>query len=153
MRPLGTHRGLAFYTLGQRGGLTIGGQPGRAEEPWYVAAKDAARNALIVVQGHDHPLPHAAPRWRRQIFTGSPHRPPNSSRVPAKVRYRQADEPCRVTVLDDGRVHLEFQPQRAVTPGQYVVLYDGDRCLGGGVIETVARAERRKHCAAPRARL
>lgn len=134
---LGTHHGLAFYTLGQRGGLGLGGRPGRAEQPWYVAAKDAARNALIVVQGHDHPLLSSMTlttgRWH---WLGSP--PPGPLRCTVKVRYRQADQPASLTPRPDGTVHLEFaEPQRAVTPGQYAVAYDGDRCMGGGVIEVV----------------
>lgn len=134
---LGTHRGLAFYTLGQRGGLGLGGQPGRPEQPWYVAAKDAARNALIVVQGHDHPLLAST-----ALTTGSWHwlgpAPAGALRCTVKVRYRQADQRALLTPLQRGTVHLEFaEPQRAVTPGQYAVAYDGTRCLGGGVIETV----------------
>jgi tRNA-specific 2-thiouridylase len=140
---LGTHRGLAFYTLGQRGGLGLGGQPGRPEEPWYVAAKDAARNALIVVQGHDHPLLAST-----ALTTGSWHwlgpAPAGALRCTVKVRYRQADQRALLTPLQRGTVHLEFaEPQRAVTPGQYAVAYDGTRCLGGGVIETVTAALRR----------
>ncbi len=139
---LGTHRGLAFYTLGQRGGLGLGGQPGRPEEPWYVAAKDAARNALIVVQGHDHPLLAST-----ALTTGSWHwlgpAPAGALRCTVKVRYRQADQRALLTPLQRGTVHLEFaEPQRAVTPGQYAVAYEGTRCLGGGVIETVAAALR-----------
>jgi tRNA-uridine 2-sulfurtransferase len=140
---LGTHRGLAFYTLGQRGGLGLGGQPGRPEEPWYVAAKDAPRNTLIVVQGHDHPLLAS-----RALTTGSWHwlgpAPAAALRCTVKVRYRQADQRALLTPLQGGTVHLEFaEPQRAVTPGQYAVAYDGTRCLGGGVIETVMAALRR----------
>ena len=140
---LGTHRGLAFYTLGQRGGLGLGGQPGRPEAPWYVAAKDAARNVLIVVQGHDHPLLASS-----ALTTGSWHwlgpAPAGALRCTVKVRYRQADQRALLTPLQRGAVHLEFaEPQRAVTPGQYAVAYDGTRCLGGGVIETVTAALRR----------
>ncbi|MEZ5513532.1 MAG: tRNA 2-thiouridine(34) synthase MnmA [Steroidobacteraceae bacterium] len=137
---LGTHRGLAFYTLGQRGGLAIGGQPGRAEQPWFVAAKDAARNALIVVQGHDHPrLASTALEAADFHWLATP--PGKQFAAAAKVRYRQADQPCNVTVLDRGRVQLEFTAtQRAVTPGQFAVLYDGERCLGGGVIESICQS-------------
>ena len=133
---LGTHRGLAFYTLGQRGGLEIGGQSGHAEGAWYVARKDRARNVLVVVQGHDHPLLQS-----RALLTGPMHwlvaRPQAPFRAMAKVRYRQADQAVRVTPLADGRACLEFDlDQRAVTPGQYAVLYAGTQCLGGGVIES-----------------
>jgi tRNA-specific 2-thiouridylase len=135
---LGTHDGLAFYTLGQRGGLGLGGRAGRAEQPWYVAAKDPARNALIVVQGHDHPLLSST-----ALTTGRWHwlsaAPAGPLRCTVKVRYRQADQRALLTPRPDGTMHLEFaEPQRAVTPGQYAVAYDGDRCIGGGVIEVVA---------------
>jgi tRNA-specific 2-thiouridylase len=134
---LGRHRGLAFYTLGQRGGLEIGGRAGKQEDAWYVAGKNLARNELIAVQGHDHPLlvSHA-------LTTG----PCNWLVQPAmlefasqiKVRYRQSDQECRVCLRDGGALVHFAQPQRAVTPGQFAVLYDGDRCLGGGVIEATA---------------
>ncbi|HVP33491.1 MAG TPA: tRNA 2-thiouridine(34) synthase MnmA [Steroidobacteraceae bacterium] len=135
---LGTHRGLVFYTLGQRAGLGLGGRRGRAEQPWYVAAKEAARNALIVVQGHDHPLLSSL-----ALTTGPWHwlSPPPAGpvRCTVKVRYRQADQRALLTPRADGSVHLAFaEPQRAVTPGQYAVAYEGSRCLGGAVIETVA---------------
>jgi len=132
---LGRHRGLAFYTLGQRGGLEIGGRAGKSEDAWYVAAKHLARNQLVAVQGHDHPL-----LVSRALATG----PCNWLVRPAtlefasqiKVRYRQPDQECHVTLRDGGALHVHFaQPQRAVTPGQFAVLYDGERCLGGGVIE------------------
>jgi tRNA-specific 2-thiouridylase len=132
---LGTHRGLAFHTLGQRGGLEVGGRAGHAEGAWYVARKDTTRNALVVVQGRDHPL-----LLTRVLRTGPMHwlMPPPGGRFDAlaKVRYRQPDQRVAVTVLADGRARLEFDlDQRAVTPGQYAVIYQGTRCLGGGVIE------------------
>jgi tRNA-uridine 2-sulfurtransferase len=135
---LGTHAGLAFHTLGQRSGLNIGGRHGRPEEPWYVAAKDAARNVLIVVQGHDHPLLSSreldSGRWH---WLSPPRRAPFSGGV--KVRYRQADQAARLQPQADGTMHVIFEgPQRAVTPGQYAVAYEGERCLGGAVIERVA---------------
>jgi tRNA-uridine 2-sulfurtransferase len=135
---LGPHRGLAFYTLGQREGLSIGGRRGGLQEPWYVAAKDSRRNALIVVQGHDHPL------LKSDSLETGPMRwliePPSVAfSCTAKVRYRQADQGARVEPRPDGTAKVFFdRPQRAVTPGQYAVLYDGDLCLGGGTIETVA---------------
>jgi tRNA-specific 2-thiouridylase len=134
---LGTHEGLAFYTLGQREGLNIGGRPGRAEAPWYVAAKDARRNALIVVQGHDHPL-----LVSQGLLSGRWHwlAPARAASFTAglKVRYRQADQAGEVLPLADGAVRVQFErPQRAVTPGQYVVAYEAERCLGGAVIESV----------------
>jgi tRNA-specific 2-thiouridylase len=132
---VGRHRGLAFYTLGQRGGLEIGGRAGKSEDAWYVAAKDLARNQLVAVQGHDHPL-----LTSRALLTGpcnwlvQPDTPDFHSQI--KVRYRQADQSCLATTRGDGSVEVRFEePQRAVTPGQFAVFYDGERCLGGGVIE------------------
>ncbi len=132
---VGTHQGLAFYTLGQRGGLQIGGRRGHSEQPWYVGAKDARRNVLVVVQGHDHPLLCSS-----ELTTGPMHwlaQPRTEAfRCTVKVRYRQADQPALVQPRADGCGRIVFeQPQRAVTPGQYAVLYDGERCLGGAVIE------------------
>ena len=132
---VGTHRGLAFYTLGQREGLLIGGRRGAAEQPWYVGAKDSRRNTLIVVQGHDHPLLSSG-----ELTTGPMHwlTPPRSERFgcTVKVRYRQADQEAMLEPQTGGTARIVFdRPQRAVTPGQYAVVYDGDRCLGGAVIE------------------
>ena len=137
---LGTHQGLAFYTLGQREGLHIGGRRGRSEQPWYVAAKDGARNALIVVQGHDHPLLSST-----ALTTGAVHwlAPAKTEpfRCTVKVRYRQLDQPALLEPGASGTARIAFDhPQRAVTPGQYAVVYDGERCLGGAVIETVVPA-------------
>lgn len=134
---LGTHQGLAFYTLGQREGLHIGGKRGRLEQPWYVAAKDGARNALIVVQGHDHPLLRSS-----ALTTGPMHwlAEPRAAqfRCTVKVRYRQADQMATFEPKGDGTARILFdEPQRAVTPGQYAVAYENDRCLGGAVIESV----------------
>jgi tRNA-specific 2-thiouridylase len=134
---LGTHQGLAFYTLGQREGLHIGGKRGRLEEPWYLAAKDGARNALIVVQGHDHPLLRSS-----SLTTGPMHWLAAARTAPfrctVKVRYRQVDQHATFEPQGDGTARILFdEPQRAVTPGQYAVAYENDRCLGGGVIESV----------------
>ncbi|NNL54698.1 MAG: tRNA 2-thiouridine(34) synthase MnmA [Woeseia sp.] len=136
-RPLGEHQGLMYYTLGQRQGLGIGGLQDTDGAPWYVASKDLKRNALIVVQGEDPLLFSSA------IDTGTPHWigkgaawNNDSMRCTVKVRYRQADQPCTVRLLQDGRLQVDFdEPQRAVAPGQYAVFYRGDRCLGGAVIE------------------
>ncbi|PKM23026.1 MAG: tRNA 2-thiouridine(34) synthase MnmA [Gammaproteobacteria bacterium HGW-Gammaproteobacteria-14] len=133
---IGEHSGLMYYTLGQRQGLGIGGRRDSDESPWYVAAKDLERNVLIAVQGHDHPLMH-----RQSLTTSAVHwiagNPPTFPvSLTAKTRYRQADQPCTLTALQDGRVRVDFQhSQRAVTPGQSVVFYDGAVCLGGAVIE------------------
>ena len=138
-RELGHHVGLSFYTLGQRQGLGIGGvaSGGGEHKPWYVARKDLRRNALIVVQGHDHPWlfsTHLAADDESWIAG----RAPAAGRYAAKARYRQADAACRFASVAGG-FRLDFdQPQWAVTPGQSAVLYDGDRCLGGGVIASAA---------------
>ena len=138
-RVLGRHRGLMYYTLGQRQGLALGGVRGAGEAPWYVAGKDLARNVLVVTQLHDDPL-----LLSREFETEPVHwiadRPPAPGFACAvKTRYRQPDQPCTVTVLPDGRCRVRTEvPQRAVTPGQSAVLYDGDTCLGGGVIARAA---------------
>jgi tRNA-specific 2-thiouridylase len=139
---LGVHDGLAFYTLGQRTGLHIGGRCGREQAPWYVAAKDAARNVLIVVQGHDHPLLESG-----GLRTGPWHWLAAARREPfhcaVKVRYRQGDQGARLEPGAEGGMAVVFEEaQRAVTPGQYAVAYEGERCLGGAVIESLAPAAR-----------
>jgi tRNA-specific 2-thiouridylase len=135
--PLGVHRGLAFYTLGQREGLRIGGRAGRSELPWFVARKDGARNALIVVQGHDHPLLCSCALSTGPVhWLGAPR--PEAFPCMVKVRYRQADQAATLQPRSDGTAAIRFEkPQRAVTPGQYAVVYEGDRCLGGAVIEPI----------------
>jgi tRNA-uridine 2-sulfurtransferase len=144
---LGTHQGLPFYTLGQRGGLLIGGRRGHSEQPWYVAAKDSRRNTLIVVQGHDHPL-----LTSEALTTGPMHwlSAPRTApfRCTARMRYRQADQAVLFEPQLDGSARIVFdQPQRAVTPGQYAVIYDGEHCLGGSVIETAVSAHARQAAA------
>ena len=149
-RTLGQHLGLSFYTLGQRQGLGIGGvkAPGAARgtakgpgahAPWFVAGKDPARNALVVVQGHDHPaLQSMALRFDDAAWVAGSAPAPGA--YAAKARYRQADSACTLRAPDaglalDGGCALDFsQPQWAVTPGQSAVVYDGEVCLGGGVI-------------------
>ncbi len=134
---LGTHQGLMYHTIGQRQGLGIGGTKDFSEAPWYVVSKDLERNRLIVAQGNQHPslfknsLTVVEPFW-----IGTP--PPESFTCSAKIRYRQPDQTCRVR-CEDGRLWVAFeQPQRAITPGQSAVFYDGNRCLGGGVIAEAA---------------
>ena len=125
-----------YYTLGQRQGLRIGGRSDAGEEPWYVADKDLRRNVLVVVQGHDHPALLRSELRASQLswVAGAP--PAAELRCTAKVRYRQPDQPCLVQILPGGSCSVRFEtPQRAVTPGQYVVFYRGEECLGGGVIE------------------
>jgi tRNA-specific 2-thiouridylase len=139
-RERGIHRGLSFYTLGQRHGIGIGGRPDATEQPWYVARKDAPRNELIVVQGNDHPWLFQNRLAARSIhwINGAPRAWVQGGvlRCTAKIRYRQADETCSVLRVGDDSLEVAFdRPQRTPAPGQYVVLYDGSRCLGGAVIE------------------
>jgi len=129
-RRVGEHIGLAFYTLGQRKGIGLGG----AGEPWYVAQKHLASNELVVVQGHDHPL-LMRPSLQGMDASWILDAPAAGSRHSAKTRYRQADAACTVASVSDKALAVDFShPQRAVTPGQSVVLYDGEVCLGGAVI-------------------
>ena len=131
---LGEHEGLPFYTLGQRGGIHLGGVSGFEEAPWYVAGKDAARNVLVVVQGADHPALYCRSVRAAELNWLAPP-PLGAFDAAVKLRYRQADQAARVEMASDGCVRLlPAVPQRAVTPGQSAVFYDGERCLGGGVI-------------------
>jgi tRNA-uridine 2-sulfurtransferase len=137
-RRLGTHRGLMYYTLGQRQGLELGGVRGAAERPWYVAQKDLARNALVVVQQHDHPLllsNEITTEPAQWVAGTAPIAPGERFHCTVKTRYRQADQACDVELLADGRCVIRtVSAQRAVTPGQSAVFYDGPACLGGAVI-------------------
>jgi tRNA-specific 2-thiouridylase len=133
---VGRHDGTFFYTLGQREGLRLGGVRGRAQAPWFVVGKDVSRNILYVDQGHDSAWLESRRLWSEPVhwIAGAP--PAARFTCTAQTRYRQPDEACEVLVRDDGRMEVHFaNPQRAVTPGQSVVLYAGDTCLGGGVIE------------------
>jgi len=133
---VGRHQGVAFYTLGQRHGLGIGGRRGAGAGPWYVVDKDPEANVLYVAQGHDHPrlLSRGLVATELAWVSGEPPRLPWEGH--ARVRYRQREVPCRVEAAGPGRCRVRFaEPQRAVTPGQYVVFYEGERCLGGGKIE------------------
>ncbi len=135
--PIGEHQGLMYYTLGQRQGLGIGGVPGRADAPWYVVDKDLARNTLVVAQEHDHPtlMHRALSASQLHWVAGTPPALPHSCR--AKIRYRQADQACTIHRLAAGRLQVVFDvPQWAITPGQSVVFYDDEECIGGGIIET-----------------
>ncbi|MGK0674001.1 MAG: tRNA 2-thiouridine(34) synthase MnmA [Halothiobacillaceae bacterium] len=130
------HHGLMYYTLGQRQGLGIGGLRGFSEEPWFVVDKDLANNRLIVTQGTDHPSLYRPALLASQVhwIAGTP--PPLPLRCQAKIRYRQADQDCTVHAHDGDGVRVMFDtPQRAITPGQSVVFYLGEECLGGAVIE------------------
>ena len=147
-RVLGQHQGLSFYTLGQRQGLGIGGvkhkgaqKGGNEHAPWFVARKDMAKNTLWVVQGHDHPW-LLSPALHAQDASWIAGSAPNAAPLAAKTRYRQADAPCHFQPDDNAGFTLRFaQPQWAVTPGQSAVVYDGEVCLGGGVITSDAATE------------
>lgn len=137
---LGEHIGLPFYTIGQRRGLGVGGVCGEAEKPWYVVAKDMTENKLLVSQDESDLFESA-------LITGGMNwlcDPPEAAfRCHAKIRYRQADQACLVEPLSlqDNLCRIDFDhPQRAITPGQYAALYDGERCLGGGLILRTGRS-------------
>lgn len=138
-KVVGEHVGLSFYTLGQRKGIGIGGvktyqNADGSSDAWYVARKDVENNTLWVVQGHDHPwlLSEALHAGQASWVAGVA---PEAGRISAKTRYRQADVPCDVAANGDSEFALKFMDaQWAVTPGQSAVLYDGDVCLGGGII-------------------
>jgi tRNA-specific 2-thiouridylase len=139
---IGEHQGLMYYTLGQRQGLGIGGRPDAGDAPWYVVAKCVEDNALIVAQGN-HPLRFStaiqttAPAW----INGAPLTGDREMPCQVKLRYRQPDQACHVSLQPDDRLRVRFEiPQMDVTPGQFAVFYDGDRCLGGAAIDTTERA-------------
>jgi tRNA-specific 2-thiouridylase len=140
-KEVGRHHGLVYYTLGQRQGLGIGGRSDAGGEPWYVVDKDVARNALIVDQG-DSPL-----LLSDELVASEPSwigRPPEhldtGLRCTARIRYRQSDQECTVRQALDDRLIVRFdEPQRAAAPGQFIVFYQGDRCLGGAAIEALKR--------------
>ncbi|QIK38999.1 tRNA 2-thiouridine(34) synthase MnmA [Caldichromatium japonicum] len=139
---LGEHQGLAHYTIGQRQGLGIGGVRGQQEAPWYVAAKDPVHNRLIVVQGQDHPLllSHLLEASNLHWISGQP--PSVPLRCLARLRHRQPLQPCELIACDASICQVRFaRPQRAVTPGQSIVFYQGTRCLGGAIIERGLRLD------------
>jgi tRNA-specific 2-thiouridylase len=134
---LGSHNGLMYYTIGQRKGLGIGGLQHADETPWYVVGKDLDNNILIVAQGQDHPR-----LYHNTLETGHIHWINGVESAvtgcTAKIRYRQADQQCTLENPFPDRHIIQFEkPQRAITPGQSIVFYRGEVCLGGGVIETM----------------
>lgn len=132
---IGTHNGLMFYTLGQRQGLGIGGVADADDSPWYVLAKDVPNNTLIIGQGHNHPMLFRQTLNSHDMHWVSGEPPAQQFRCTAKVRYRQQDQHVNITVSPDGCVLASFdEPVRAITPGQSVVLYLDEVCLGGGII-------------------
>ena len=134
---IGKHEGLMYYTLGQRQGIGIGGTRNHGEAPWYVVAKDLERNVLVVGQGKDHPLLFSESLTSNQIFWVNSEPTHYPYKCTAKVRYRQGDQSCTITKQDNTYTVTFDEPQRAVTPGQSVVFYNEDECLGGGVIEQI----------------
>lgn len=145
-QTVGEHSGLMYYTIGQRQGLGVGGRQDFGDEPWYVAGKNLDDNILIVVQG-EHPLLYAdsleatEASWigvpPREVVSGQ------SFRCKVKIRYRQPDQACEVLTTSDRRIIVNFEEaQRAVAPGQFAVFYDGDRCLGGSVIDATCNRQR-----------
>ncbi len=135
-RVVGRHQGLMYYTLGQRQGLGIGGVKGAEEGvPWFVAGKALENNQLIVVQGHEHPL-LLSPTLEAADLNWVVEAPKAGGRYTAKTRYRQEDAACTVKAIEGNRLVLRFdEDQWAVTPGQSVVMYEGENCLGGGIIQ------------------
>jgi len=139
---LGQHSGLMFYTLGQRQGLEIGGQKGYSAAPWFVAAKDLARNALIVVQGHDHPLLYAEGLTTEAVHWIAGQPPAQDFSCSVRTRYRQKSSRCELHMQTDGSAAVSFKERHwAVTPGQYAVFYADEVCLGGGVIDRVVQSQ------------
>ncbi|HEX7382562.1 MAG TPA: tRNA 2-thiouridine(34) synthase MnmA [Nevskiaceae bacterium] len=149
-RILGAHEGLASYTLGQRRGLAIGGTRGARQAPWYVIAKDPARNALIVSQDRNDPALYAHAALVSRFHWLQP--PPRSVPLAARIRHRQPLQAAALANGGDGRLRVAFErPQRAAVPGQYVVLYAGEECLGGGEIDATEPAMHVATQAPPRA--
>ena len=133
---LGQHNGLMYHTLGQRQGLGIGGVKNQEQAPWYVALKDLDRNVLIVVQGNQHPLLFSNQLTTTDISWINQNEPTLPLQCHAKVRYRQQDQACSLVKQNSGYQVTFEEAQRSVTPGQFIVFYQDDICLGGGVIAT-----------------
>ncbi|MCW5588058.1 MAG: tRNA 2-thiouridine(34) synthase MnmA [Legionellales bacterium] len=132
---IGMHQGLMFYTIGQRQGLHIGGRKHASEEPWYVLEKNISTNELIVGQGHHHPALFHTRLIAKQLCWVSPSPPPANYSCQAKIRYRQEHQDCIIQSIDPLKIAVQFtQPQRAITTGQSIVFYQGNECLGGGII-------------------
>ncbi|WP_067931809.1 tRNA 2-thiouridine(34) synthase MnmA [Alicyclobacillus kakegawensis] len=135
---IGTHQGLMYYTIGQRKGLGIGGRG--SGEPWFVVGKDVKNNVLYVEQGHDHPALFSEGLLASDLHWVAGYPPAARFSCTAKFRYRQDDQPVQVEQVNGSTWRVMFaSPQRAITPGQSVVFYDGDVCLGGGIIDEALR--------------
>ena len=129
---IGSHKGLHFYTIGQRQGLGIGGLKNKEEKAWYVVEKDFSNNKLVVVQDNNHPL-----LFKKDIKVSNINwlKKPSSNQVSAKIRYRQKDQACKIDYNENEASVFFKEPQRAVTPGQFIVFYEDEICLGGGEID------------------
>ena len=137
-KVVGKHDGLMYYTLGQRKGLGIGGQG--SGEPWFVVDKDLSSNVLYVVQGDHHPLLYSKGSIATKLHWISGRAPEATLRCTVKLRYRQPDHGVTVHLRENNTCEVVFdEPERAVTPGQFAVFYDGDVCIGAGTIDTVLR--------------
>jgi len=146
---IGRHNGLMFHTLGQRQGLGIGGRQDSTDAPWFVLDKQLNENRLIVGQGHDHPALFRKQLCGHEVHWVAGHPPSGSFRATARVRYRQIDEPVSIQVQANGTIRAGFdEPMRAITPGQSIVMYEGDHCLGGAVISDLTPAATMKESAA-----
>ena len=137
---IGKHQGLMYYTLGQRQGLGIGGLKDTSDDPWFVVDKDLDKNQLIAGQGHNHPLLLNKQLIASQLDWVAGHPPADSFEAKAKIRYRQTEQNCTVSRLDDEQWIVCFEDlQRAIAPGQSVVFYQDDVCLGGGIIDSMQK--------------
>ncbi|QCU90308.1 tRNA 2-thiouridine(34) synthase MnmA [Thiomicrorhabdus sediminis] len=133
---IGRHDGLMYHTLGQRKGLGIGGGHGKDNSPWYAADKDLVNNRLVAVQGKNHPLLQHSILIANTLDWVSGQCPALNTPLKAKIRYRQEEQPCQIIENENGKVVVQFdEAQTAIAPGQSVVFYDGEDCLGGGIIE------------------
>ncbi len=141
-QKMGTHHGAYYYTIGQRHGLGIGGQIGGVEGPWYVVDKDVKKNIVLVTQGHDHPSLMKTTVVAEDLYWVNGKAPKAPLRCKAKTRYRQTEQPCVITAMDSHQTTVDFdEPQWAITPGQSIVFYQGDVCLGGGIIKTASNQQ------------
>lgn len=139
-RIIGEHTGAAFYTMGQREGLGIGGVSGYPQGAWFVADKCAESNEIFVTQGHDHPALMSTELKADTVHWIDGEQPAFPVQCTAQTRYRQKDESCEVQALENDYISVTFErPQRAVTPGQSVVFYDQEKCLGGAIIDSLAK--------------
>lgn len=134
-RDMGEHAGLMYYTIGQRGGLGIGGQHGGDNQPWFVVGKDLSKNILYVGQGFYHESLMSTSLTASQVHFTKDMPEEFTLECTAKFRYRQPDSKVTVKVKGDKAEVIFAEPQRAITPGQAVVFYDGEECLGGGIID------------------